>query len=159
MKRVLLIALVLILVIGGTSFAAGRPKTYGLTAIGAYGSWGWTGTSSVGGIGLSLKFGSFPVIGLKYNLYGRGSIGASVDWYILDSMGLVDALTYFIGIGAFGYYQFDPAQGNIGLRGNFGLQIWPVRLIEIYLDLIPTMTFIPSIDVGLGLEVGLRFHF
>ena len=160
MKRVLLIALVLILVIGGTSFAAGRPKTFGLTAIGAYGSWGFTGNMAGGGIGISLKFGSFPVVGLKYNFTGAGSIGASVDWYILDSMGLVDALTYFIGIGAFGYVNFgDPASGDIGIRGNFGLQVWPVRLIEFYLDLIPALTFIPSPQIGLGLEAGLRFHF
>lgn len=160
MKRVVKIALVLMLVIAGSSFAESRPKTFGLTAIGAYGSWGFTGNMAGGGVGVSLKFGSFPVVGLKYNFSGAGSLGASVDWYILDSVGLVDALTYFIGVGAFGYVNFgNPASGDIGLRGNFGLQIWPVKLVEIYLDLIPALTFIPTPQPGIGLEAGLRFHF
>lgn len=160
MKRVLLIVLVLFLVLAGTSFAAGRPKTYGLTGIGAYGSWGFTGNMGGGGIGLSLKFGSFPVVGIKYSFVGEGSLGASVDWYILDSMGLIDSLTYFLGVGAFGYVNFGgEGSGNFGLRGNIGLQMWPVRLLELYLDLIPAMTFIPEIGLGLGLEGGLRFHF
>jgi hypothetical protein len=165
MKRVLLIALVLILVIGGTSFAAGRPKTFGLTAIGAYGSWGFVGNMGGGGIGLSFKFASFPVVGLKYD-FGReyASFGASVDWYILDSLGLVDAMTYFVGVGGF----FSIASGggnyfNLGLRGNFGLQFWPVRLVELYIDLIPALTFFDAErftpGFGLGLEAGLRFHF
>jgi len=159
MKRVVKIALVLVLVMAGTSFAAGRPKTFGLTAIGAYGSFGYTGTA-VGGIGLSLKFGSFPVIGLKYDFSEPARIGASVDWYILDSLGLVGACTYFLGVGgAVGLVTGTSASVDFALRGNIGLQVWPVDLLELYLDLIPTLNLFPRVTPGVGLELGLRFHF
>jgi hypothetical protein len=163
MKRVIKIALVLVLVIAGSSFATSRPKTFGLTAIGAYGSYGFVGNMGGGGIGLSFKFDSFPVVGLKYDFgQGYGSFGASVDWYILDSLGLVDAMTYFIGVG--GFFSIGTGNNfNLGLRGNFGLQFWPVHLVELYLDLIPALTFFNAQEFtpgfGFGIEAGLRFHF
>jgi hypothetical protein len=164
MKRKILLVLVLATILAGTSFAAGRPKTYGLTALGAYGSWGFTGNQG-GGIGISLKFGSFPVVGVKYDFGANSaSLGASVDWYIIDSAGLIDSLTYFIGVGGFMSANFNNNNNfNIGVRGNFGLQLWPVRLVELYLDLIPSLTFLTESrftpGFGFGLEGGLRFHF
>jgi hypothetical protein len=158
MKRKIIFVMVLAALLAGTSFAASRPKTFGLTAIGGYYSWGYTGNTN--GFGLSLKFGSFPVVGVKYNFTGAGSLGASVDWYIIDSAGLIDSLTYFLGVGAYANIDFGQGGGgDIGLRGNIGLQLWPIRMLELYIDVIPAVGFLPTPHPGIGLDAGLRFHF
>jgi hypothetical protein len=155
MKRIVLIAAVIALLCAGTAFAKGPG---GMTGIGVYGTYGFTGGG--GGLGFSLKFGSFPVIGLKYNFSDSGYIGATVDWYVLDSVGLIDSLTFFLGPGLFlGLGMGDNGVFDIGIRFPVGLQLWVVRKLELFVDLVPAVPFLPTPRFNIGCEVGFRFHF
>ena len=94
MKKVLGIAAALVLLAGIPAFAAGPA---GLTGFGVYGSVGSASGSLSGGVGLSFKWASFPVVGLKYDFTGE-RFGASVDYYVIDAEGKVRKI--FTGIGS-----------------------------------------------------------
>jgi hypothetical protein len=154
MKRTLVIVLVIALACAGTAFAKGPG---GLTAIGVYGNFGFTGGG--GGLGLSLKFGSFPVIGVKYSFTQAGYLGATVDWHLLDAAALVDSLTLYLGVGAFAGINFGSNDFDLGLRFPIGIQIWPIRKVELYLAGIPAVPIFPNLDFAFGAELGFRYHF
>jgi hypothetical protein len=155
MKRVALLVVCIAVLASGMAFAKGAG---GLTAIGVYGNYGFTGGG--GGIGLSLKFGSFPVIGIKYSLTQNGYLGATVDWYVVDSAGLIDNMTFFVAAGAYAGFGFGPGNNfDFGLRIPIGLQLWLLKKLEIYLAAIPAIPVFPSIGLGFGAELGLRVHF
>jgi hypothetical protein len=151
MKRSYIIALVMALVCGMSAFAKGGPG--GLSAIGVYGSYG----DSVGGVGLSLKFGSFPVLGVKYNFSSNPYFGLSADYYIIDSYTLVDSLSFFLGAGA--YAGLASNYFDVGLRIPVGLQLWVVKKLELYLSAVPEIPLFPTVGFGLAGEFGLRVHF
>ncbi len=156
MKRIVLIALIIAVLCAGTAFARGP---LGLTAIGVYGTYGFTGGG--GGLGLSFKFGSFPVVGLKYNFVDPGYIGATVDWYVIDAMGLVDNLTLFLGPGLFAGLGLGGASDSfdIGIRFPVGLQLWIVKKFEIFIDVVPAVPLLPAPAFNVGAELGFRVHF
>lgn len=139
----------------GMAFAKGPG---GLSAVGVYGNYGFTGGGA--GIGLSLKFNSFPVIGIKYNLDQAGYLGASCDYYVLDGLGLVDSLGLYLGIGAYAGIDFGDTSFDLGLRFPIGLQVWVIRKkFEIFLAAIPAVPVVPTIDILFGMELGARFYF
>jgi hypothetical protein len=158
MKRSIIFALILTLFCGMSAFARGGGPG-GLTAAGVYGSFGSTG---VGGIGASLKFGSFPVLGIKYNFSDNGYLGVSADYYVLDAYGLVDSLSCFVGLGLYGGLYFGDntdSSFDFGGRIPIGLQLWVIKKLELYLAAVPIIPLYPTITVGLGGELGLRVHF
>jgi hypothetical protein len=153
MKRSYIIALVMALVCGMSAFAKGGPG--GLSAIGVYGSYG----DSVGGVGLNLKFGSFPVIGVKYGFGSYPYFGLSADYYIIDSYTLVDSLSFFLGAGAYvGLTSGSSNNFDLGLRIPVGLQLWVLKKLEFYVSAVPEVPLIP-INFDLAAEFGLRVHF
>lgn len=156
MKKRALVAALVGLIALSSSFAEGK-----LTGIGVFGSFGGSTTGSTGsGLGLSIKMGSFPVLGLQYNLAGSGSLALSCDYYVVDSEPVSGPLTWYLGIGAFGGLSFGSETSfDIGLRAPVGLQLWPVRKLEIFLAGVPILHFLPSPNLGIGGELGLRIHF
>jgi len=133
--------------------------TKGDTSIGLYGSFAGDATGSVGGLGITAKFGHIP-IGIKYNFSNPAAIGASVDYHIVDDEKLIDALRFYLGLGAFLGIHFSSSNPiDLGARIPIGLQFYPIKQLEVYLGAIPTLRFLPSLSLGLGGELGVRIHF
>jgi hypothetical protein len=154
-KKAIVIALALGLAAGLDSYAAGGPA--GLTGIGIFGSAGSTGGGAAGGLGLTLKWGSFPVVGLKYD-FSAQAMDLSCDYYVIDAEPIGKGFSYFLGAGA--YLGLSSGDGMaVGLRIPAGIQYWPVKKFELFLSPVLTVPVFPSIRVGLGAELGLRVHF
>lgn len=154
-----IVALVLGLFLSVTNLSAAGPG--GLTGIGVFGSLGSSTLGNTGGgLGLSLKWGSFPVVGLQYDLSGDGRLALSCDYYVIDAQGITGPLSFYLGVGAFGGLGFGSAGTfDIGLRVPVGLQVWPVRKLEVYLAAVPLVRLIPTTTLGVGGEIGVRIHF
>lgn len=153
MKKLLALIACLALLAGVPAFAAGPA---GLTGIGVYGSIGSTNGAVGGGVGLSLKWASFPVVGLQYD-FSADRFGASADYYVIDAEGIGSSLSYFLGAGL--YAGVANGSFDFGLRIPLGLQLWPVRKLELYLSPILSIPLVPTVTVGIGAEFGARVHF
>ena len=154
MKRVLLV-LVIVTAAAAASFAKEMP------AIGIYGDFlgNSTGGGS-GGLGLTLQFGHFPVLGIEYMIDPRVvSLGVSCDYWVLNDH-LVGALNYYLGLGAYaGFTVGGQSSFNIGGRVPIGLQIYPIKKFEVFLEAAPMVLFLPSISLGYSARLGFRVHF
>jgi len=153
MKKVLGIATALILLATIPAFSAGPA---GMTGFGVYGSVGNTNGALGGGVGLSLKWSRFPVVGLQYD-FTADRFGASVDYYVIDAEGLGSGLSYFLGAGLFA--GLAGGTFDFGLRIPFGLQFWPVKKFELYLSPVLSIPLAPTPTVGIGAEFGARIRF
>ncbi|MBL8968479.1 MAG: hypothetical protein JNG85_15855 [Spirochaetaceae bacterium] len=152
-KKALALALVLAAATATSAFAAGP---LGLTGFGIYGSVGSTAGKLGGGTGLSLKWGSFPVVGLQYN-FTASKVNASLDYYVIDAEGLGASVSYFLGAGVYAGAGADAF--DFGLRITPGLQFWPIKKVEIYGAPVVSIPIIPTPSFALGAEFGLRIRF
>ncbi len=154
-KRVLLSLLVLGTLLAATPVWAAGPA--GLSAVGVYGSAGSSAGALGGGIGLSLKWRSFPVVGLQYDL-AQARLNASADYYVVDAKGFSGPFSYFVGAG--GYVGIGSSSGGVsfdlGLRLPVGIQYWPLKGFELFLSPVLTVPLFPSPQVGFGAEFGVR---
>jgi hypothetical protein len=152
-KKLLLIVFAVLLSTG---------SMYSLTGIGIFGDFmGSTTGGGGGGIGLTLKFGNFPVIGLKWMLsQNYANIGISCDYWAINAH-LGGILDYYLGVGLYAGLGFgNPFMFNPGLRIPIGLQIWPVEKLELFLEFAPMVTIQASgLGLGYALSGGLRVHF
>ncbi len=160
-KTAILVMLVAAFAIGSAAAAEGPG---GLTGVGVYAAINeiGSGTGDLGtGLGLSLKFGYFPVIGLEWSFRDDASrIAGSVDYWVGHELMGDTMVWYHVAIGGYaGVLMGDNAELDLGLRLPLGLEIWPVRKFELFLDIIPLVGFLPEIDLGLGADFGLRVHF
>ncbi|MCX7656717.1 MAG: hypothetical protein N2Z76_09360 [Treponemataceae bacterium] len=156
-KQWVMIAVVALLMVSPCALFAAGPG--GMTGLGVYGSFGSTGGISSGGVGLSLKFSSFPVIGLKYD-FTASRFNTSVDYYVIDAESLGSNFSYFLGIGGyFGIAGGSQAQFDFGLRMPLGLQFWPIKKFEIFLSPLLAIPLYPTPNVGFGVELGARIRF
>ncbi|HOX31945.1 MAG TPA: hypothetical protein PLB91_06410 [Spirochaetales bacterium] len=148
-----LVLLVLALAVGAASGAyASGPL--GMTGIGVYGSVGRTAGEFGSGGGLTMKFGSFPVLGFQYD-FEASRFNVSFDYYVIDAEGIGNKLSYFLGVGGFAGFGDD---FDFGLRLPVGLQFWPIKKFELFLSPVMTLAVVPSVDLGIGAEFGLRIH-
>ena len=143
-------------------FAVAGYSKKNMTAVGLYGNLMGSGTGAAGGsIGLSLKFGRFPVLGIEYSFRDNGGLGVSCDWWVVnDGLGGT-LLHYYLGIGAFAGLRFNTSQNAIDVGGRIpiGLQIFPVKNFELFGELAPLVYFLPEINIGYNARLGLRVHF
>lgn len=153
MKKVFIVLAAFLLLAGMPAVAAGPA---GLTGFGVYGSVGSTNGALGGGIGLSFKWSSFPVLGLQYD-FSSDRFGGSLDYYVIDAEGLGSNLSYFLGAGL--YAGIAGGDFDFGLRIPLGLQFWPVRKFELYLSPVLSIPLIPTPSVGIGAEFGARIRF
>jgi hypothetical protein len=152
MKKILIISGVFLMLLVGTAAAKG------MSGIGLYGNLVGNGTGAGGGIGLTLKLDSFPVIGLEWNFLPHSSIfGGSVDWWIVNQP-LVGIFAYYVGIG--GYVAVTTVNSantfNFGGRVPIGLQLFPIDPLEIFLEVSPMIIFVPTIDWTVSVRLGFR---
>ena len=152
MKKILVVAAALVVLSGLPLFAGPA----GLTGFGVYGSVGSTSGSFSGGVGLSLKWASFPVVGLQYN-FAAERFGATVDYYVIDAEGLGSSISYFLGAGLFA--GIASGDFDFGLRIPLGIQFWPVRKLELYISPVLAIPLISEPSVGIGAEFGARIRF
>jgi len=158
MKKGLLLAGVLSMVMAAGVFAETGPL--GLTGIGVYGSMGNTAGSFGSGVGISLKWGSFPVVGLQYNVEAS-RVNATFDYYVIDAEGLASKLSYFLGAGLYAGLASanDEIDFDMGLRATAGLQFWPIKKFELFVAPVIMVPLIPSPGFDLGAEFGARIRF
>jgi hypothetical protein len=149
-KLVILIALITI--IGtGTAFAD-HPSGLGIGVVGSY--WGGWGGGYAPGFALSLKLPSVPLfwgIGLQIH-DGYFGLGVSGDKYLIDQALVKDiGLHWYLGLGGWVNLGFgnDWFGCSLGLRLPVGLSWQPIPLLELFLDIAPS----------LGVEVAPGFHF
>ena len=157
MKKLVILVLAISL-FSAVNVAAEGPL--GLTGFGVYGTMGSTSGKLGGGVGLSLKWGSFPVLGLQYNLVAE-RLNASFDYYIVDARGLAESLSYFVGAGVYAGLgsDTDGANFDFGLRIPVGLQFWPVPKFELFIAPVISIPLIPAPNVAFGAEFGARIRF
>lgn len=157
MKKVILLVLLVSLF---SAINASAQGPLGLTGFGVYGTMGSTSGTLGGGVGLSLKWASFPVVGLQYNL-STERLNASFDYYVIDAQGLAQNLSYFVGGGLYAGLGSggDGVEFDFGLRIPVGLQFWPVRKLELFIAPVLAIPLLPAPDVSFGAEFGARVRF
>ncbi|MGC8765449.1 MAG: hypothetical protein ACP5QT_06155 [Brevinematia bacterium] len=156
MKK-LLITLFLLSTLSISGFSAGK----NLTGVGIYGNLIGGGAGNFGtGIGLTLKFGNFPVLGAEWMFGDASRIAVSCDYWIVNDH-LTGALNYYLGVGGFlGIgIAHDNAAIDFGGRIPIGLQIIPVNNFEIFAEFAPLVGFFPTLNLNFALRLGIRVHF
>jgi len=160
MKKKILLAFVLAAIIAtGTAFAD-HPSGFGIGVQGGYG----------GGVGgaLTLKLPSTPIFwAVDFAAWGEYIwLGLAGDYYLIDQKIVPEiGLNWYLGVG--GYV-------NLGLGNSFGLAVgarlpiglsWqPIELLEIYLQVVPSIGLQVLPEIGLypnfwGANLGIRLWF
>jgi hypothetical protein len=109
-----------------------------------------------GGLRLGLEFGNpHAVIIIRpspfdfkigYNFAEAGNLFLSADYRIIDGYQIVDFLHFFLGLGAYVRLHFEPTTVDFGARIPIGLQVFLIHnVLEIFLEVAPTVGFIPTI--------------
>ncbi len=157
MKRMIFVAIILCALFIGEAFAK---EMNSLSGIGLYGNLAGSGSSAFGGgIGATLKFGNFPVLGIEYNFGQTARVGVSCDYWVLNSH-LTGALNYYIGIGGYAGLGLG-ANGGIDAGGRIpiGIQMYPLQKLELFAEIAPTVPLFPTIGIGYSIRIGLRVNF
>ena len=165
-KAVFCLALFTILATG-TVFAD-HPGGFGIGVQGGFsGTWGVVG--NYGGGALSLKLPSLPVFwAIRLDiLTDFFNLWVSGDYYLIDSK-LVPAigLNWYLGIGGALGLSFGSNWMGLGLAARLpiGLSWQPVRLLEIFLQVVPSLgvSIVPEFHFpygGWGGDIGIRLWF
>jgi len=162
MKKTVLV-LILLAVISAGAFAD-HPGGFGIGVVGGY-SGAWGAGKGYSHYGLSLKVPSIPIY-WAVNMHITDdvfSFGLTGDKYILDNKLVPDInLNWFIGVGGWGGITISKELAlSIGLRVPIGLSWQPLPLLEIFLDIAPSLGLaINPLDFPAGgwpIELGLRF--
>lgn len=135
-----------------------NPMANAMSGIGLYGNLVGNGTGTGGGGGLTIRSGSFPVIGLEWNFLPHNSIaGVSLDGWLVNQP-LSDRLSYYLGIGGYaaasGTNTLDIF--NFGARIPLGLQLFPVDPLEVFLEVAPMIVLVPAVDWTVSARLGFR---
>ncbi|MBI9108250.1 MAG: hypothetical protein JEZ04_15990 [Spirochaetales bacterium] len=150
-KKILLLVLILFFVASASVFATG---------IGIQGGLDFVGTPYASNLALSLKLDDLPMMfGIGWNFQNGVAIGASADWWMYHE-NLVGIINLYMGPGVFGGF----AIGNtntvwVGPRVAAGLQIFPIEPLEIFVEIDPFLTLLPTIGFGFQGAIGARFWF
>ncbi len=132
---------------------------FSYNAVGIYGNFMGSSTGNGGGIGISLKFGNFPILSASWNFRQNFDLGVACDYWVINQK-LGGILDYYLGIGFYLGMNGDANTFNLnpGARIPIGLQIWPVQKLELFLEVAPTITFV-ELGVGVSASLGLRVAF
>lgn len=161
-KTIMVIVVLLIGIAVNGAFAAEGPG--GLTAVGIFGSFVGNSTGDTGpGLGLLLSWNAAPLIGVSWSLSDEiQRFGVFADWWVLDEPIKKTPLKYWLGVGAFGGVSVnkdDDLDADIGARLPIGIRFFPVKKLDLFLELVPLLRFLPELDLGFAADLGLRVHF
>ncbi len=122
----------------------------------------------VNGPGVTVKIGNFPVIGANVNIDSQGlGVGLTVDWHAWNPP--LGPFLFYIGPGIGGnIFVGSSFAFNLGLRVPIGLQWFPAKWLEIFLEVPPTIGlslgansrsgYLAIPVFGVGVAVGIRFY-
>lgn len=156
MRKVVLIAVVLLLM-SGTAVFADHPDGLG---IGIVGGGGYGAGGGGGGVGLSLKLPPLPIywaVNLRFNANHFG-FGITGDYYFIDDTLLSEGalnLGWFLGAGGIVNLGFgnDYFGFSIGARVPIGLSL-QIRPVEIFLNVAPAIGLGIAPNFGLFWDIG-----
>ena len=160
MKKTVIVIALLAILATGTVFAD-HPGGFGIGVQGGYHG-GWRGGGAGGGA-LTLKLPTMPIFwSIGASLY-ESYFGLSVagDYYLIDQ-NLAGPLHWYFGVG--GYVDLGVGDDYLGLgiggRLPIGLSLQPVPLLEIFLQIVPSIGvgILPGVGLGGGWggNLGLR---
>lgn len=148
-KKALLITIVLLLVVAASGFSLGLGLAYGLSPI---------GDLPANNVLFSAKFDQLPfLMGLTFSLQDPFRFGMTADWWMVQQP-LAGIVNFYAGPGL--YAGFGAGSFDIGGRIPLGLNIYPISVLELFLEVAPAIGLLPTFpDVGLQAAVGFRFWF
>jgi hypothetical protein len=111
---------------------------------------------------LSFRLPKFPAVfglGLSIPKEGDASLAILADWWLVQGH-LVSFVNYYVGPGVFA----GIASGNslIGLRVPIGINAFPIKPLEIFLEFAPAITLLAPSGISIpqwGLQAGFGFRF
>jgi hypothetical protein len=151
-KKILILALVLAL------FAVFSASAY-QAAIGAEFVPQLIGSTLPDNFFLTFRLPKFPpVLAIGGS---EGGVAIMADWWLAQG-GLVGFINYYVGPGC--YMQFGQDSANVGIRVPVGLDAYPIKPLELFLEIAPSITLITTEGFNLGwggfqTGVGFRFWF
>lgn len=154
--KIALVALILLVAVAvPATFATGVGAAFGLPFGGLPGS----------NVMLSLKLDSLPfLMGIGFSLgENQTSFGFTADWWMVNQ-NLFSFINYYLGPGF--YLAYDGPAQNILLGGRLpiGLNMFPVKNLELFVEIAPTLAVRfsnPIVFPQFGFQgaFGLRFWF
>ena len=132
--------------------------------IGLYGKFITGDLATGGGVGLTIRYGSFPVIGLAWNFLPNSfPLDGSLDYWIINyPIGNTKIFYYYLGVG--GYFALmninsSDSYFNIGARVPLGLQAYFIEPLELFIEVAPALVFYPTIRWTITGRLGFRIFF
>lgn len=155
MKKRIILALFLISIV---------TTTVGATAVGGIFSYSFGGNNAYPGGALTIKLDNYaPIFGI--GVRGSGdyfALGATADWW-MQREHLTGMINYYIGPGAYiNLVMGDSTSLDLGARLPIGLQIFPIKNLEVFLEVAPSLGLaLDSFNFHFGVQpaFGIRFWF
>ncbi len=147
--KVLILTVALLLVVAASGFSLGLGLAYGLSPLGGL---------PANNVLFSAKFDQLPfLMGLTFSLQDPFRFGMTADWWMVQQP-LAGIVNFYAGPGL--YTGISGGSFDIGARIPLGLNIYPINVLELFLEVAPAIAFLPTFpDVGLQAAVGFRFWF
>ncbi len=113
--------------------------------------------------GISLKFGTFPVLGIAWNFQDTGYLHLHADYWIINKP-LSPPLDWYLGVGGKIKIWSDKNKTNnnsrFGLtcRVPVGIQWFALDNLELFAEIVPGLELIPATGLELDGGIGIRFY-
>jgi hypothetical protein len=153
-KKILILALLLTLftVFSASAYTAAVGAEFSFSAFGT----GLPGSS----VFLTFRLPKFPVVFGVGGYLGPsgGSLAVMFDWWFAQG-NLVNFINYYIGVG--GYIDIANSV-YAGIRVPIGLNAFPIKPLEFFLEIAPAIGIVNGNSVGIdwaGLQTGVGFRF
>ncbi len=154
-KKIIAIAVILLVITAASSFAIGIGGAFGFDPI---------GSSPYSGA-LSLKYSDWPLLGISASGNSdQFNLGLTADWWLYHEH-LAGILNLYAGLGGYGVLGLGNSTNfQIGARIPVGLQIFPIDVLELFLEVAPAVGVTLGDNFsfpnwGLQSAVGFRFWF
>ncbi len=115
--------------------------------------------------GISFKYNNFPVIGIALSLENHFHLHC--DYWMFNSS-LKGDLYWFAGIGGKYIYDLNRSDKNpdkyegkygFGIRIPIGIRYYVVPALELFCEIVPGISVIPSTDFDGDAGIGIRYYF
>ncbi len=168
-KKIVILSLISLAVFStGNVFADKGPA--GMSAVGLFGSFVGNGTGDTGaGLGLLFSWNAKPLVGLSWSLSDEAQrVGVFADWWVWDAPIQNTPLKYWVAVGLFGGLASVEADNSdndkdidfdLGARLPVGIRFFPISKLDLFLELVPMVRFLPEISFAFSADIGLRVHF
>jgi hypothetical protein len=156
-RKVLALALALTLVtaFGASAYTAAVGAEFAFSGLGN----GLPGSAAF----ISFRLPKFPAVfgigGTIASSGGQSSLALLADWWLAQGK-LVNFVDYYVGPGLFA--DFSSAGTIAGLRVPFGIDGYPIKPLELFLEIAPSFEIIQPKSVTFGwsgFQTGFGFRF